>query len=305
MESYTVKTQLRPDFHELSPIFGPRELALRATFLPFQQATLLHLRNIREYCHLFGPTKYIRYLRSPAKERSTSLANCLKRVGFSPEIANIVSSPIRQLLPPPALRRHAFLNSTIHVNGQTYLSAPTLVALMLGSIPVTLLPKDPLIVEIGSGSGFHLLCTAATVPHSRLVGLDLSADACVIAQGLLHKRLGTRLLRLQRGDALHSSWLPDADYLYSTAACSLGQLQILQAQMRPGSFWTVPRQLTESEFRSEPAGSWLRARYGSYANYLTDEWWNFVALETAKILTPTNREQVSVLYDLQFVRLSK
>lgn len=305
METHTVKTSLRPDYHQLSPFFGLTELRIRSRRLTFEDATLLLRPNIKRYCELYGMGPYFSYLRQPAEAKAEALSRRLCRVGIPRRIAEIVADISRSEVVPKSRRQQAFLDRSIHVSGSTYLSAPTLVAYMLDTFRLVVVPDRPLVVEIGSGTGFHLLAFGRACEDSRLVGLDTSADACVQTTKLLRAHLPNQLVAVENESALSSLWLNEADYVYSTAALSAATVERLQSSVRPGSSWTVPRQLLRDEFMSEPKTSWLRNRFGSYENYLEDEWWRFLALETAHIENAVKREILDVMYDLQFVRFTE
>lgn len=305
IDTYTVKTTLRPDYHELAPLFGRDELLARARYLSFDQATLLQRPNIREYCRQFGILPYLRYLRRTPGQKARMLQTKLERVGFPVEISRAVASVNRVEVVPAAKSSEAFLDQSIRVHGETYLSAPTLVAYMLNEFRFVEIDSNATIVEIGSGTGHHLRNFSQVYPRRRLIGLEISADACRIASKLLNRPgIGQRVdVKIENASALSSVHIAQAQYVYATAALSLSSLSRLQHRMRQGAYWTVARQLYPEEFYSEPAASWLRQYFKGYSAYLSGGWRKFLALETAHIEDPSRRVILNTMYDLSFVAL--
>ena len=63
--------------------------------------------------------------------------------------------------------------------------------------------------------------------------------------------------------------------------------------------------MTQEEFESEPATSWLWRRFGSYDGYCTGSWNQYLALERFKLQAGGQRRRIGVVYDVRFVRYTE
>lgn len=296
-----IKTWLRPDFYERFPVFSSAELAVRLDSMPFAMATLLSTRNIRLALRLTEPRVYLGYLRQDAETHRQALVEVLVSCGIAGEIADLIASD-RHLFVGVHHRAVAYLDRTAKVVDDTYLSAPSLVAQMLGMTD-QVWPAET-VCEIGIGSGFHAICVARLWPQCRVVGVERNPAAlATCVQHLERTELQERFTLL--GDHHTASAVGSAGFVYSTAALTLPQLNRLIGFGQVGSTWLVPRQLTRAEFESEPSASWLWTRFGSYTGYCSGAWNQYVAVELFQLEAGQKRRLLDIIYDVRFIKYSE
>jgi protein-L-isoaspartate O-methyltransferase len=296
-----IQTFLRPDFHQWFPVFTPEEMRERLAAMPFELATLLRPRNIRQAIQIDSGWRYLRYLRQPPAVKQALLSEVLQSRSIPKPVAEAVAYK-RHRFVGPSFRATAYMDRSLPVAGQTYLSAPSLVALML-SMSADLKP-EPMVCEIGVGTGLHAIALSRLMPGAFVTGVDRSRQALHLATANI-ERAG-----MQRRFSLHedmdTDWaVANADFVYATAALSQAQLARLVRFGRQGSTWLVPRQLTRQEFESEPAHSWLWQAYGSYDGYCAGAWNQYLAVERFELVPSGRRRTVAVVYDVRFVRYTE
>ena len=234
----TIQTSLRPDFHQWFPVFTPEEMRERLSTMPFEVATLLSVRNIRTALKIGSPLPYLRYLRQSPEAKQEALAQVLRSRGIVDEIAAVVADGRHHYARQHA-QATAFMDRSLPVAGDTYLTSPGLVALMLTMSQG--LKESPVVCEIGIGTGFHALCLARLTPGSFMLGVERSRIATSICKANIARTdFGGRFSLIHEAE---TDWaIACSQFIYSTAALTLVQLARLTRYGREGSTWLVPRQ---------------------------------------------------------------
>lgn len=297
-DTFSVKTNLRPDIFELVTFFSYDQLRQRSEFLPFHLATLLNPYNIKKYCKIFGVSEYYTYLRSSYDHKRTVLRETLESVGITHDSAEAVTFE-RQMFVPPGRKPFSYLNVATSVLGDTNISSPTIVGYMLDATKEW---TGRTTVEIGIGTGLHSIALAKL--HSRMTVLGVERNREMhhaLADNVSQVGLEDRISVID--EVSRDEWLLEANNVYLTAAASLEATERLVALGGPDTEWLLPRQLTEEEFSSESDTSWLKRRFGSYAQYKSDDDWNlYCALESFYVDLNMNSRRRSIIYDTSFVK---
>lgn len=97
---------------------------------------------------------------------------------------NDVFEKYKQGMPLPYILGHwDFFGRTFHVTPDVLIPRPETELLIEKAIQRAGTFKNPLIVDVGTGSGAIAITLAAEIPHARVIATDLSLAALKIAQG--------------------------------------------------------------------------------------------------------------------------
>jgi protein-L-isoaspartate(D-aspartate) O-methyltransferase len=296
LDDYTIKVGLRPDYYEYFPIFGPSELAQRLDSLPFEEATLLGLRNLRRTLELPGGQAGLRsFLRLNYDRQRDAMAIVLRRVGIREDVAAAIGSVPRHLFAPPERRQYSYINHSIHFDSISCLTPPGLVALMLERLDLGSYRR---VLEIGIGSGYHAACLIAANPDVDIVGIEANQDYAEYGRRCL-RQLGLTSVETIVADARHLP--PDLgpfDRVYCTASFRRWPRSVIRLVVDGGLVQGV-RSISEQEFNSELPTSWIRTRFPSYLAYAAkDHWTSYSCLSTA-IRRGQSLIEIDRLYDVR------
>lgn len=239
------------------------------------------------------------YRKLKLSERQQLLLEVLHDVGLDQGASEAVAGVDRSRFVPPGSEDLAFLNATIPIRQHSALSPPGLVALM-----VQMLSPDPgsVVVELGSGTGYHLACFDAYDSTLRLIGVEVDAELAALASDLDARNRSAVGPDSVPADRFYSddarSFKPPVrpDHVYSTFASN--EFLTFPAVRDCMKSVLYVRPLTRAEFESEPPTSWLRDRFEDFNDYLSSDWESYCCLQFDGFGVGLGTAEV---YDVRFV----
>ncbi len=294
-------TSLRPDFYEFFPLYSRRELQQRLDAFGVAIATGMEPLNILTAWDDPRVRGWLeRHVESDPSRRAVELAAVLSDSRVSPAVASAVAQAQRHRFLGPEHQWCAYLNASVVTRAHSALSSPGLVCLMverLGPRP------GEVILEVGSGAGFHLACLSGLLKDAcALRGVEIDPELAALSREVLRQQ-GV-VAEISVADAYAGEHSREADRVFVTHASDRGIASFgpgTSASYRPLVLQHA-RPLTRAEFESEPRNSWLWREYGSFDGYLAGDWAWYCCLETLWWVGGERRARVlSRLYDVTFV----
>lgn len=234
------------------------------------------------------------------------VARVMRNVGFSSEVTNAIACIERGDFVQANLVATANFNETVQNVGGSYLSAPGIVAYMLDRALSAVTEAGisiERILEVGSGSGYHLALAGSLFRHADLVGYEADLELCELSMGNLGERFGSRV-RILNDIVSESTVFPDTVGLIYHTACSVsGPFPSLANSLVVGGIYQYVRALTPAEFEIHEESTWLSRTFVDYDAYLAGEWSSACCIETAVKTLSEGLVVVDQLYGVRFVRL--
>jgi protein-L-isoaspartate(D-aspartate) O-methyltransferase len=296
----SLKSPLRPAYATFFPRFNDAELLSRAARLEPHLVTLLDPRNIRRLNALAGDEWFNDYLRLEPSRKAHLLGDVLRHVGIPGGVVRAMTAIRRDSFVPERYRPLAYLNWSVPLGRGSALSAPGIVALYCSSLPAAL-PAGR-VVEVGSGSGYHLAVLANRYPDVELLGYEAVATiAACSCRWLKASGLGERIRIvadvLEDGKALERA---SVGLLYRThASRSLTPLDWHDSLVE-GAIQQGVRPLTADEFDQSASDTWLREQFPTYQAYRRAGWYTSCALVTVRMQAREARV-MRTYYNVTFV----
>lgn len=237
---------------------------------PFHLATRLRGSRLDELGEEHPEVRAFLTLDHP--EQQELLLEVLVARGIDPTAAEAVATSPRHEFVVDDQRTRAYVDVYLEAKAGSGLSPPSLVAQMLERLRWHELEEveEPLLLELGAGSCFHLVAALRLCPRARAVGLESDGDVIASAERRL-RRLGESRIELVHGaDAsalerrgpFHRIW---ATYAYANRVIDLLPL------LADGGLLQLPRMIGPHEFARDPIFDQTRAKYATYEEMLP-EW---------------------------------
>jgi len=223
----------------------------------------------------------------------------LESVGVNSAVASAIREVDRSQFAPATRRGEAFLNASVPLDGtSTWLSEPGVVALMVSQLRPYCGQQ---LLEIGMGTGYHAAVILSLLPEAHLTGVDPNPVALEVADKLM-KRLGFES-RVSLVEGYAQSIPPsDWDTVYCTAASKYSPISLAsEVSVRRPLVLQTPRALNRREYDSEPDDSWLKVKFGSYEEYMSRGWREYLAITTYLITASEPPTELESIYDVTFV----
>jgi protein-L-isoaspartate(D-aspartate) O-methyltransferase len=276
----SIRTNLRPDYYEFFPVFTEIELKHRVARLPFHLATLLGLRNVVLASRLSNGEESLRtFLAMNHINQRELLSDVLAFVGIQGTTVAAIRKVPRERFALASYQPFSYLNHFLPFDSTSCVTAPGLVALMIDRLQVT---EGLKILEVGIGSGYHAACISeATNRQTYIIGVERAPT---------YARFGNRVLRELKftnidivvGDASSRLFAKEVrfDRVYVTSAEFTGPPDVVRSMLTSGGRLQFVRGISQQEFQSEPAESWLKSKYGRYDQYRSADWRKYCCLST-------------------------
>ena len=166
--------------------------------------------------------------------REDLLASLASRIADERVLAAVAEVP-RELFISPSLERFAYVDRPLPIGGGQTISQPTLVARMCELLELS---ADDVVLDVGSGSGYHAALLSRLCRHVH--GIELDADLAAQASRTL-ALAGIENVTIVGGDGARG--LPEHaafDAINVAATASGGVPSALEAQLAPGGRLIVP-----------------------------------------------------------------
>lgn len=280
-----IQTTLRPDYYEYFPALSLAELLTRSARLSPARATLLvpdHLASLGIAEDIATPD---------------SIADVFTFVGISASVANALRTVYHAYDEFNGSQR-AWVNRSTHISGETWLSSPSIHALMLAQLEQCTTPQR--VLEIGVGTGLQLAAFGLLHPAAHLVGVDVTPGMPKAAKAFA-KSLG---VTLETHEDYAQRLKPQPwDLIYVTAAMRIEHVPTLaRLSCHRPLYIQVPHSITPTEFIAEPNTSWLKRTFGTYCQYSQDQnYRRFLALSLFVVDHEELLTRQITLYDFTFV----
>lgn len=282
------------DHGEMFPHFAGDLLAERLEEQPFHLATLLAPRNF-EQVRAMGRGRLVRrYFQAPLREKADLLYDMIGHDHEFGAVGSVMNEVERHRFVPARRAHLSYLDASVGVGSYCYLSAPSLVAVMLKV--ASNLEGVSTVMELGGGTGFHAECTRRVLRPDRLFSVELEQN--LAATKTVARIGGLGPMRFLPPSAA-PTYLRSVDYLYATVALTLNEFSELCSRLPDSAVVTLPRQLREPEFLTRQ-GQMSSPDVRSYSDYLTSSnWHQDVVLETREV---GSGRQLQAHYGVRFMR---
>jgi protein-L-isoaspartate(D-aspartate) O-methyltransferase len=300
-QDFVIKTNLRRDYYEYFPHFEDVDLWNRLKIYPEHIATMLNVQSLSRLATQFSrKDAVVNFLSSPFDEQRLKLCEILSRVGISSKTIAGIGRVKREVFCPSSLRPYSYTNESLQFDSLSCVSAPGLVGLMIDALDVE---RGHLILDIGSGSGYHAACISESVDNDcHIYGVELNPEYFHFGQDSLSqlKYSNIQVINKDICEGLESNIL--FDRIYIAASFFDGFPEHLLNHLKDGGLIQFVRAISQEEFNSEPSNSWLKKTFTDYDGYMTGNWRLYTCLVTAKKMGEAVLEE-SRLYDVTFTPL--
>lgn len=283
---------LKPRYDDWFPEFDLETLAERIAELPLHLATQLTGKNLRLASRITGRDEVREFSRRGLGRQREELIDVLTAANLPPNIVHGIGRVKRERFLPARLRPLAYLNQALHLTPGRCLTPPGLVGLMLDRLR---LDGGCSVLELGSGSGYHLACVVmSTDAEVTVAGIEEHAGLARFSRAML-AGLGSPA-NIRVGDALRPKDTPGSwDRVYVTFSPDPGRLCPATSYVRNGGILQYARMLSPAEFEVATSGAPPGRVPVEYEEYRMN-WRRYGCLVSA-----TDGCEVDRLYGVQFV----
>ena len=294
----SVSSPLRPVYAEYFPRFNESELRARLMRLDTSLATLLSTYNLSE-------ARRLQLIPQNFEARRPDLIRVLARTDFDARVVDAFRKVDRGEFVEAIDPSQLYLNATLQTLGHSFLSAPGLVLYMVDRIVRNLKSVTGRIVEIGSGSGFHLAIIGEVLPKFALCGYETEQQLASQSTNWLTSRFGNRAAVFNKAVEASTVFPAPVDVVYQTATRRDGVIHEIAAQLSIGGIYQCVRALTEREFAMHGPSTWLRYNFRDYDEYFNGSWNLASCIETFLKDADGQLSSRDRLYGVQFVEFQE
>lgn len=217
-----------------------------------QSATKMYLPNLYYLCReIPDAANQLQIIIKSSDEQYRAFCQLIESLPISHLTADAVKSIDRKEFIVEEFRRFWFIDYPLPSLNRSWISSPSIVALMCDRVP---LQSFSLINEIGSGCGYHLsiMMMLPQLRGANFVGYEVDPDLARLSTELVCKQAATQnvcSVNIICGDGLLIPKM-DFSFTYITCAISHSQTQSLKTNIGRNSFLQAPRPLRSSDLAS-------------------------------------------------------